>query len=443
VEDLDEDAARAPADHGTGIELVHHGRAVLGAEELADRVAGFPDGRTAEPLVEPPLRELGAVDLLGQRVHARVVLVRDLRPLDRVPCRALAPARDRDQGLRDELRVPPLLLEVAERDVVERRVRGHGHHDAGRHLGVDERRGQDRDLARERVGDRLVHEHGAGDLLEDPDLVVLERELLGRLARDEPGLAVDLGPDVRHLRVHPEVGDAVDGLGPEGRGRHEGLAPAEHHEHEPDHLGLVALEKVVVADRVIAERAVPDGVGPADHVALLVQPAELPLDELAVVGVHGREPSPPVDREAGHPHHALVFVREVPDDLERVHEPIEHVGRDAVEVAIEPDRGLVAVRDPFRDPDHGRAGHVEGHRVEDAPSAHPPEPGDHVGDQVGAPVTDVHRARRVRVCDGQVELLSAGIGVRGERVAPPRPDRGFHRLHALSLHLLAPRLVAS
>ena len=170
--------------------------------------------------------------------------------------------------------------------------------------------------------------------------MVLERELLGRLPRDEPDRAVDLGPDVRHVRVDPEVGDAVDGLGPEGRGRHEGLAPAEHHEHEPDHLGLIAFEEVVITDRVVAERAVPDGVGPADHVALLVQPAELPLDELAVVGVHGREPSPPVDREAGHPHHSLVLVREVPDDLERVHEPLQHVGRDAVEVAVEPDRGL-------------------------------------------------------------------------------------------------------
>ena len=393
--------------------------------------------------MEPPLRELRAVDLLGQRVHARVVLVRDLRPLDRVPRRALPPALDRDQGLRNELRVPPLLLEVAERDVVERRVRGHGHHDARGHLGVDERRRQDRDLARERVGDRLVHERGAGDLLEDADLVVLERELLGRLPRDEPDRAVDLGPDVRHVRVDPEVGDAVDGLGPEGRGRHEGLAPAEHHEHEPDHLGLIAFEEIVIADRVVAERAVPDGVGPADHVALLVQPAELPLDELAVVGVHGREPPPPVDREAGHPHDALVLVREVPDDLERVHEPLEHVGRDAVEVAVEPDRGGIPVRDPLRDPDHGRAGHVEGHRVEDAPPAHPPEPCDHVGNQVRAPVADVHRPRRVRVGDGQVELLCTGLRVRGEGLAPPRPDRGFHRLHTLSLHLLAPRRAAS
>ncbi len=257
VEDLDEDAARTPADHGPGVELVHHGRTVLGTEELAHRVPRLADGRAAEAFVEPSLRELGAVDLLGQRVHARVVLVRDLRTLDRVLRRALAPALDRDQGPRNELRVPTLLLEVAERDVVERRVRGDGHHDAGRHLGIDERRRQDRDLARKRVGHGPVHERGAGNLFEDADLMVLECELLGRLPRDEPDLAIDLGPDVRHVRVYPEIGDAVHRLGPEGRGRHKGVVEPEHHEHEPDHLGLVALEEVVVADRVVAERAVP------------------------------------------------------------------------------------------------------------------------------------------------------------------------------------------
>ena len=42
---------------------------------------------------------------------------------------------------------------------------------------------------------------------------------------------------------------------------------------------LAAAPQAVVADRVVAERAVPDRVSPPDHVAPLVQPAELPFDE--------------------------------------------------------------------------------------------------------------------------------------------------------------------
>ena len=65
--------------------------------------------------------------------------------------------------------------------------------------------------------------------------------------------------------------------------RDEGVAVPEHDERELDHLGLVAFEQVVVADRVVVHGAVPDRVGALDHVAGLVQVLPLPLDELAVV----------------------------------------------------------------------------------------------------------------------------------------------------------------
>ena len=169
-------------------------------------------------------------------------------------------------------------------------------------------------LAAERVADLLVDEVFAGDLFLYLDRVVLEGEFLGCFLRDDPGLAVHERLDVGDARVCPEVRDTVDGLGPEGRGRDERIAEPEHDERELDHFGLVAFEQVVVADRVVVHRAVPDRVGALDDVAGLVEVLPLPLDELAVGRVDGDEPPAPVDREAAGGHDPLVLGSKVPDD---------------------------------------------------------------------------------------------------------------------------------
>ncbi len=108
-----------------------------------------------------------------------------------------------------------MLLEVAERDVVERCMGGNAHHHPGCHVGVHELGGEDRDLAAERVADLLVNEVASLDLTNGLDRVVLESELLGRFLRDNPRLPVHDCLHVGDVRVCPEVGDPVDGLGPE------------------------------------------------------------------------------------------------------------------------------------------------------------------------------------------------------------------------------------
>src|SRR5208337_634838 len=272
-------------------------------------------------------------------------------------------------------------------------------------------------LAAERVRDLLVDELFSRDLFLYLDRVVLEGELLGRLLRDDPRLAVHECLHVGDLRVGPEVGDAMDGLGAEGRGRDQGVPAPEHDEGEPDHLGLVAFEQVMVADRVVVHGTVAHGVDALDDVPGLVEVLPLPLDELRIGRVDGGEPPPPVDREPAGGHDPLVLAREVADDGQRLDKPVEHVLRDLVQVAVEPDRLLVPPGDPFRDADDGSARDVECHRVEHLPAPHPPEPCDHVGDDVGPAMPHVHCTARVRVGNVQVEFLEvAGIGL--ERVEP-------------------------
>ena len=181
MEDLHVDPAAAPADHLTVIKVVHRDGAVALQHQRRHIVPGLPNRLSAVLLKDLPAGELGAVDLLGERLHRRVVLVTDACPLDRVLCRDLAVAVDRDERNRLDGRVPPLLLQVAERDVIEGCVGGNAHDDPGPHIGVHKRCRKDGDLAAERVGDRLVDERGSRDLLGHQDLVVLQGELPCRL----------------------------------------------------------------------------------------------------------------------------------------------------------------------------------------------------------------------------------------------------------------------
>ena len=124
----------------------------LFAHLLRDFLTGDPDRLTAILREEFSFRELGRVDLLRERVHAAVHLVVDAGPLDGVLCRDFTIAFDLDQRDRCDLRVFSLLLEVAERDIIEGCVGGHTHDHAGRHVGVDKVRGKDRDSTRRAGG---------------------------------------------------------------------------------------------------------------------------------------------------------------------------------------------------------------------------------------------------------------------------------------------------
>ncbi|KAF5042898.1 hypothetical protein DSECCO2_507920 [anaerobic digester metagenome] len=439
MEDLHKDPAAAPADHQAVVEVVHRDRVVALHHQGRHVVAGLTHRFAAVLLKDLPAGELSAVDLLGERFHPGVVLVVDARTLDRILCRYIAVTLDGNERYGLYGRVLPLLLQVAESDVIKRRMGGNAHDDPGPHIRIHERRREDGDVAGERMGNRLVDERGPGDLLRHGDGVILQGEFCRRLRAYDPLLAVDHRPHVGDGRIHPEVRHAVDRLGPEGGARDAGVAPPEHHQGEPDDLGLVALEEVVVADRVLALGTVLDRVGAPDDVLVFPQVLILPLDELAVRGVDGDEPAPPVDREPRLLHHPPVLLREVADDLHRVDEPIEDVLRHPVEVAVEPDGLLVAVCNPLRDPDDRRAGDVERHREEDLPPRHPLVAGEDVRDDVGPPVPDVHRPARVRVCYGQVVLLLLSLRVGLERMLPPGDTLPLVALHIQSAHAMPPK----
>ncbi len=132
VQDLHKDPPTAPADHLPVIELVHRDRAVAFHHQRRHIIPGLADRLSAVVVKDLPAGELRTVDLLGERLHPRIVLVADTRPLDRVLCRDLAVALDGYERDRLDARVlPPLLLQVAERDVVEGCVGGNAHHDPG------------------------------------------------------------------------------------------------------------------------------------------------------------------------------------------------------------------------------------------------------------------------------------------------------------------------
>ncbi len=128
-----------------------------------------------------PAGELGTVDLLSERFHRRIVLIKDSRPLDCVLCRDLAVTFDRDERDRLDGRVLSPLLQVAERDVIEGRMRGDAHDDPGPHIRVYERCWKDGDITAKRVGDRLVDERSPRYLLFHQDFVILQGEFPGRL----------------------------------------------------------------------------------------------------------------------------------------------------------------------------------------------------------------------------------------------------------------------
>ena len=106
------------------------------------------------------------------------------------------------------------------------------------------------------------------------------------------------------------------------------------------------------------------------------------------------------------------------DDGEGVGETVEHILRDPVEVAVQADRLLVLVCDPFGYADHGCSRDVERHREEHLLSLHPLEPCHHVRHDVRPPVAHVHGAARVRERHVQVIFLCfRGIGLKG--MGPP------------------------
>ncbi len=312
----------------------------------------------------------------------------------------------------------------------------HGHHDARRVVGVDERGRQHRQrVARDRVRHLLADQRLAQERLLHVDVPALELELLGGLRGDQPGLAVDVGEHVLGLGVDEGVRDAVDRLGPErGHRDHDrAVGPAEPAGVlEPDQrvlleLRALALEQVVVGDRLALVRAEPHRVVALLEQAPLVERLVLPGDEPRVALVVRRELPAPVDRQAELPHPVLVARLGLLDEVAGV----AHRRLEALEVRLgDVERplerlhlGRVAALQALDGADDRRARDVPGDGEQHVVALEPAVARPDVRHGVGPRVADVHPARRVRVRHGDEGGLRrlVGVGLVPPRLAPARP----------------------
>jgi hypothetical protein len=340
------------------------------------------------------------VALARRRRRQTVVLaaVDDLHRLDALDDGAV------DAVLREGVGV---LLQVLEADPVVRRVAGDGHHESGSLVGVEERRRQDGQLvAGDGVRRRLADEVGALDGRHHLRLVVLVGELRRRLGGEQPRLAVDTDDVVRDLGVDQQVGDAVHRLGAERRGGEDAVAEFELDDGVLQALGVFSLQQVVGRDRVLVLEAVFRRVEALLDVSPLLQALVLPLDEAVVrLLVRGELPAP-VDGEAEALEAGLVgAVDEVARVVHRLLEPLQHLGRDVVRLAKRRYLLLVALLDAVERADDRCPGDVPRHRKQDVLPLHPLVAREHVREHVRPDVPEMHPAARVRVRDGDVELL--------------------------------------
>ncbi len=270
-------------------------------------------GVRAAVLVHPPGVEALLVDGLLRLHQLGVAGAGDAHPLHDLDGGHGPPALGLDDGDgRDGLDHLPVqavteagrlvLLQHAQRHPVVRGVGGHADHQAGAHVRVAEGGGQADDLpAGHGRGAHPADELGAphrADLLEP---VLLVEHLVEARAAHDPDLVAAHHLDIFHLGVDPEVGLAEDGLRAEG-GRQQGqLAAPELHQRVLGGLGAAAAGDVRLGG-VDGHRAVGDArgrvVGLLDEQPRVHELAELPLDELAVLGMGGAGEAPPVGQEA-------------------------------------------------------------------------------------------------------------------------------------------------
>ncbi len=248
-----------------------------------------------------------------------------------------------------------------------------------------------------------------------------ELELVCGLSTHHPCLVINPRLDVKGLGVKPHVGDAEHRLGPQcGRWVHR-VSPFELDDGELLDLGLLVADGVVLAYWVAAVGTPANGVAPLGDVAPLPELGELPLYELVVVWVDGRELPPPVDAEAHPLHPCLDLLGEIRRHTDRGLKLVQVLLWDVIDVEEGVDEVRVLLLKPLDHGDDRRPREVPSHREEDVVAPHPPVPGVYVGQGVGPAVADVLRRVGVRVGDGQVVLrpLRVGIGLEGPRVRPP------------------------
>jgi len=431
-------------------ELLHRVERVAGVV-LAERVAHVLDdlaGELAVLVVQHAGVELGVVQVVGGLLQRGVVARLDAVLFHRGLGRDLAVPLDREDRDRldrpDGVGVDPVRgqvvgarLQLLQRDVVVRRVRRDGHHDAGRVVGVDEAGGQDQHVvAGDRVLDGGADDVAAGELGLDLDLAVLQVELLGGVRGDHPRLAVDARTDVRRFGVDVGVRDAPNRLRAERRHREDGIVgigrvAAEAHEGVLLELRVLTLQQVVGGDWLLLVGAVVHRVEPLLDQPRLLQRSVLPLDELRVALVVGGELPAPVDREPQGLHPLLVVLLD--EVLRKAHRRLQVAQvllGDVVRVLQHRELLRLPLLQALDGADDRRPGDVPRHREQHVVALLASIPGVGVRHRVRAGVADVHPA--------------AGVGVRHRderRVVAVRPLGRIGLVPALLPPALPPALL--
>ncbi len=190
-------------------------------------------------------------------------------------------------------------------------------------------------------------------------------------------------------------------------------------------------------DRLFFVRAVLDRVEALLQSVVVSERLVLPGDELRVTLVVRRELPPPVDREAERLHPPLVvFVDEVPGESHRRLQRFEGVFGDVIRVPQDRELFLLAALQALDRADDRRPRDVPRDGKEDVVSPLATVSGVHVRDGVGARVTDVHPAARIRVRYGDERRLfgTVRVGLVPPRLGPAFPPAPFDGLRVVLVH---------
>ncbi len=276
----------------------------------------------------------------------------------------------------------------------------------------------------------LADEVTAFDVAAYLGVLALEPELFEALPAYHPSLDPDLCLDVFRVGVEPQVRLAEDGFRPQRRGdKHQpavfGMSfferELEQREFHFRHGVRVRVLYVVLADRVAAFGAVKHRVASLYQVALVPVLHELPRYELLVIGIARREAAAPVDAQA----ERRILVHHLGDEeidyVPGVDEGLHGLLGLLLALCVVPDIAPVEVRLRLvarlyrrRYAENGRAGDVEGQRVEDVEALHAHVADVYVAFRDRAAVADVQAARDVGIRSGEEELALFVINLRLE-----------------------------
>ncbi len=226
------------------------------------------------------------------------------------------------------------------------------------------------------------------------------------LSGNNPGLVVDPGQDVVHIRIDPQVGHSEDRLGPQGGAGDYLIAHSELYQGKIKDCGVLALQDVVILDRVSVMRTPAHRMAALDYVVQAAQDSILPLNELAVGRLDGCELPPPVDGVADALHGSLGHAPEINHDLFRRVQSLQLILGYAVKLCVNSPDQRVAVDYQLGEADDWRPGGVEGHGEEDVLPTHTPKARHSIADGESPCVSGVQVAVEIRIGNGQEELLS-------------------------------------